>query len=188
MQHLKKIACLVFLAFLLLPVNAQTGNQNILKFSHGTITFVSEAPLELIKASTSEFQAVIDTVSGKFAFSVPISSFIGFNSPLQREHFNENYLESVKYPKATYSGKIIEAWQTPSSSARKVRTKGKLTIHGVEKEQLIEAVLQKEGKLLHVKSTFKVKTTDYNIKIPKLVVQKIAQEIDVTVDAYFKLQ
>jgi polyisoprenoid-binding protein YceI len=167
---------------------AQTSNEHVLKFSHGTISFASEAPLELIQASTKEFQAVIDTVSGKFAFSIPITSFVGFNSPLQQEHFNENYLESVKYPKATYTGKIIEAWQKPTSVARKVRTKGKLTIHGQETEQLINAVMQKEGKLLYVKSTFKVKTADYNIRIPKLVVQKIAQEIDVTVDVYFKLQ
>lgn len=186
---MKNFQKLLLTAFVLVTVSAfaQTDRKNMITMSSGDISFVSEAPLELIKAATKDFRAVLDTVSGQFAFSVPIASFVGFNSPLQQEHFNENYLESNKYPKATYTGKVIEAWQRPTTTKRSVRTKGKLNIHGSEQEKLIPASMQMQGDLLHVQAVFKVKTDDFNIKIPRLVVQKIAQEIDVTVNAYFKL-
>jgi polyisoprenoid-binding protein YceI len=186
---MKHIQFILLAAFVLVALSTfgQTDRKHLIAMSSGEISFVSDAPLELIKAATKDFQAVLDTVSGHFAFSVPISSFVGFNSPLQQEHFNENYLESNKYPKATYTGKVIEAWQRPTSDKRTVRTKGKLNIHGSEQETLIPATMQMQGDLLHVKAVFKVKTDDFNIRIPRLVVQKIAQEIDVTVNAYFKL-
>lgn len=169
-------------------VFSQASNSNLLKLSKGSIAFVSDAPLELIQAKATEFDALLDTLNGKFAFSVPVTSFIGFNSPLQQEHFNENYVESEKFANATYSGKIIEAWEHPTGSKRIVRTKGKLTIHGVSHEQLIEATLSKLDNQLHVQSAFKITIADYNIKIPRLVNQKIAEEIDVTVDVYFDLK
>jgi polyisoprenoid-binding protein YceI len=186
MKHIQFILLAAFV-YVAICAKAQPGSKNVIVMTRGEISFVSEAPLELIKAATTDFQAVLDTVSGQFAFSVPIASFLGFNSPLQREHFNENYMESNKYPKATYSGKIIEIWKRPVAEKRSVRTKGKLSVHGVVQEEMIPATMQMEGGLLRVQATFKVKTDDYNIRIPRLVVQKIAQEIDVTVDAYFKL-
>jgi hypothetical protein len=80
------------------------------KFStvSGTINFVSNAELELIKASSDNLQGLIDPGTNQFAFSIVVKSFEGFNSELQREHFNEKYLESDKYPRITFSGKINE--------------------------------------------------------------------------------
>lgn len=186
---MKNLQKLLLAAFVLVEIStfAQADRKHMLVMTSGEISFVSEAPLELIKAATTDFQALLDTVSGQFAFSVPVSSFVGFNSPLQQEHFNENYMESNKYTQATYSGKIIEVWQRPIAAKRNVRTKGKLSIHGVVQEKLIPATMQMEGDLLRVQAVFKVKTDEFNIRIPRLVVQKIAQEIDVTVNAYFKL-
>src|SRR5688500_7889636 len=74
----------------------------------GSINFTSNAQLELIKASSDKVQGLLDPNNNQFAFAVDIKSFQGFNSQLQREHFNEKYLESEKFPKARFSGKIIE--------------------------------------------------------------------------------
>src|SRR5205809_7976282 len=80
----------------------------IYNLTKGTIAFRSEAPLEVIKASSNELRGIIETQKKQFAFSIKLKSFKGFNSGLQKEHFNENYLESDKYPDATFVGKIIE--------------------------------------------------------------------------------
>ena len=81
----------------------------ILMASKGKVQFTSEAPLELIKASSDKLKGAIDTAKKTFAFAVEISSFKGFNGDLQREHFHENYIETGKFPTATFSGKFIEA-------------------------------------------------------------------------------
>lgn len=164
---------------------AQPQSEHLINLKSGQIHFVSNAPLELIEATTSDFRAVMDTVTGKFAFSVPMSSFLGFNSELQRTHFNENYLETSRFPNATYAGKMIEAWETPGRVARNVRTKGQLDIHGAAEERLIPAQISREGDFIRVKATFKVTVANHQIKIPKLVTQKIASEINVTVDVLF---
>ena len=76
--------------------------------SKGTIIFWSDAPLELIKASSNQLKGIFNAEQKQFAFTLNVNTFKGFNSPLQQEHFNENYLESTKYPRASFEGKIIE--------------------------------------------------------------------------------
>jgi hypothetical protein len=164
---------------------AQGEKEHIISAKNGSIHFISNAPLELIEATSNDFRAVIDTVSGKFAFSVPMLSFLGFNSELQRTHFNENYLESKRYPNATFAGKMIEKWAPPTEQSRLVRAKGPFTVHGVTKERLIPAEISREGNAYRVKATFVVVLEEHNIKVPKLVAQKIASEITVTVNAVF---
>ena len=110
-------------------------------------------------------------------------SFEGFNGPLQKEHFNENYLESLKYPKATFAGKIIEKIDFQKDGTYPVRAKGKLSVHGVEQERIIKSSLEIKGDRLVVRSTFTVPLSDHAISIPKIVHQKIAEEIEVTVEA-----
>src|SRR4051812_29498793 len=86
----------------------QTFAAQVLSCKDGTIRFTSEAPLELIKAQSNKATGVIDCATKNVAFSIDIDSFEGFNSGLQKEHFRENYMETEKYPKATFKGKIIE--------------------------------------------------------------------------------
>src|SRR3954468_24029824 len=74
----------------------------------GEINFTSNAQLELIKASSGELKGIIDPTNNQFAFRVNTRTFQGFNSSLQRDHFNENYIETEKCPTAVFSGKIIE--------------------------------------------------------------------------------
>ncbi len=151
----------------------------------GEVSFKSDAPLELIDAKSKMLKGVIDMEERAFAFSVDMSSFEGFNSPLQKEHFNENYMESRVYKTATFTGKIIEKDDFTKDGSYTIRTKGKLTVHGISKERIIKSeVTTKNGKI-QVRSNFTVLLDEHGIAIPKIVYQKIAEEISVEVDADF---
>lgn len=157
--------------------------QSVYEVNKGMVRFYSDAPHELIRAATQELKGAIDLKRKTFAFKVAIVSFMGFNSPLQREHFNENYMETTQYPEATFSGKIIEDTDLGVEGTYKVRAKGRLKIHGVEQERIIDVeVKNKAGKLV-VQAEFPVLLGDHNIKIPKVVYDKLAPEIHVTVGA-----
>ena len=158
----------------------------IISTKKSTIHFTSDAPLELIEATSNEVKGVIDTDQNSFAFSVDMQSFKGFNSPLQKEHFNENYLETKEHRKATFTEKIIEPVDFTKDGVYTIRAKGKLDIHGVVQERIIKSeVTVKNGKL-HVRSNFTVLLSEHDIAIPKIVQQKIAEEIKVDVDAEFE--
>ncbi len=161
----------------------QVKGQQLFEVKNGTIAFHSDAPQELISASTSQMKGAIDFQKKTFAFKIAIASFMGFNSPLQREHFNENYMETESYPEASYSGKIIEDVDWSKDGEYKVRTKGKLRIHGVEQEKIIRSTIILKNKKVTIQSDFVVLLADYNIKIPKVVNAKLAPEINVSVNA-----
>jgi len=145
----------------------------------GEISFASNASLEMIKATSDKVSGLIDPVNNQFAFLVSIGSFRGFNSELQRQHFNENYMESEKYPKATFSGKIIEQIDFTRDSTYEVRAKGDLDIHGQKQSRIIKSKLTIKNGQLMIESDFIVPLTDHIIAIPKIVSQKIATEIEV---------
>jgi len=153
----------------------------------GQISFTSEAPLEVIEASSKKVKGAIDASKSTFAFSMPIVSFEGFNSALQREHFNENYMESAKYPDAVFTGKIIEQVNFTTPGKYSIRAKGILKIHGVEQERIIKSeVVVKADKSITVTSSFTVPLADHKITIPRIVNQKIATEIKVSMKAEMK--
>lgn len=152
--------------------------------SNGEIQFKSEAPQELIKALSKELQGAIEPAGKSFSFKVQTSSFKGFNSAMQQTHFNENYLESEKYKEATFKGKIIEDidWNQPGKYP--VRAKGILTIHGVSQERIIKAdVIILPNKSLQVESLFTVMLSDHEIPIPRIVKEKLSEEIKVAIIA-----
>ena len=159
---------------------------NMYKTEHGKVQFHSEAQLEIINAASDKMKGVLNTTSRNFAFVIPISSFQGFNIALQREHFNENYMESDKYPNATFSGKIIEDVDFLTRGNMVVRAKGILAIHGVEQERIIKVSLSIRDGSVQVSSRFGVLLKDHDIKIPKIVHEKIASEIMVEVNAELK--
>jgi hypothetical protein len=143
----------------------------------GEISFRSEAQQEFIKASSSSLRGVIDPANRTFIFKVLLRTFEGFNSALQQEHFNEKYLESEKYPEAIFSGKIIEDIDLSIDGTYEVRAKGKFSIHGVDVEKIIRSkVIVKDG-TMNIESHFSILLSDYNIKIPRVVHEKIASEI-----------
>ena len=149
----------------------------------GMIAFRSDAPLEVIKATSKKLSGRIDEVKRTFAFQVPIRSFEGFNSGLQQIHFNENYLETDKFPDATFSGKIIEPIDFSKPGKITIRAKGMLKIHGIEQERIIKSDITVFVNKIHIESFFTVQIADHGIRIPKVVHEKIANEIKVNVTA-----
>ena len=149
----------------------------------GVVNFVSDAPLERIAATSRVLRGVIDVTQRTFAFTIDIASFQGFNNPLQRVHFNENYMESTDYPVATFAGKFIEDVDLSADGQYEVRVKGKLTIHGVEKERIIKSMVRIDQGVMSISAKFTVLLEDHDIRIPKVVLQKIAKIVDVEVTA-----
>jgi polyisoprenoid-binding protein YceI len=154
----------------------------IFRANNGKVSFLSNAPLEKIKASSNKLYGVIDPSKRIFNFAIPISSFDGFNSPLQREHFNENYLESQKIPKAFFKGKIIEEVNLLQEGTYNIRAKGMLSIHGIEKEYIIKSKIVALPNKINIESNFNILLKDFGIRIPKVVNQKIAEEIAVNIN------
>ena len=152
----------------------------------GRIDFISDAPLELIKASSKELAGALNISDRSFSFRVASKSFQGFNTPLQRTHFNEDYMESDRYPNSTFKGKIIEEIDLNNPGTHTIRAKGILTIHGVEYNRIIRCRLEVTKELIMVNSKFTVFLDDHDISIPSIVNQKIAEEISVEVNLDLK--
>jgi hypothetical protein len=157
--------------------------QKKLSVANGKVDFTSNAQLELIKASSDKVLGIIDPATRQFAFSVSVPSFRGFNSELQRQHFNDNYLESDKYPRITFSGKIIEQVDLATDGTYEVRAKGDLDIHGQKQTRIIKSKITVHNGAVDIEAHFNVPLADHNITIPKIVNQKIATEIEVNFSA-----
>jgi hypothetical protein len=154
--------------------------------NNGKVSFKSEAPLETIKASSTKLTGLLNLDTREFIFSVPMNSFEGFNSPLQRVHFNENYIESDKYPDSKFKGKIIEDINLSEPGVYKVRAKGKFSVHGKENPMTIRCDLTVIKSEIQVSSDFDVILKDHGIQIPSIVNQKLAETINVNVKFVLK--
>lgn len=172
-----------YMLVIVLSLVAHNAISQIYAGSEGTVTFVSEAPLETIKATSNILKGAIDPSQNTFAFSVEIASFEGFNSALQRTHFNENYLESSRYPTASFSGEIIEEVDWQAEQVYAVRAKGILRVHGVEQERIIKGTLTITADRIDIASEFTVLLSEHRISIPKIVAQKISKEINVVISS-----
>ena len=173
----------VICSILVVTLHAQSANKLVLE--KGSITFLSNAPLERIEAKSTKLKGLILTSEKTFAFTVDNSSFEGFNGSLQQEHFNENYLESERYPKSYFVGKIVESIDFYKDGKYEVRAKGKLTIHGIEKEKIIKVSLEIKNGRIVANAKFNVLLKEYGIYVPSIVNQKIAEEIQVSAQTIF---
>jgi hypothetical protein len=149
------------------------------------VDFISEAPMERVAASTNACAGMIELKQRSFAVQVPVRSFEGFNSPLQREHFNENYLESTKFPTITFQGRIIESTDLSKSGTYRLRAKGEFMVHGVMQERIIECVCVVTDAGLRVTAQFNVELADHAIRVPRVVQPKVATTVQVKVDLRF---
>ncbi|WP_422362234.1 YceI family protein [Reichenbachiella sp.] len=147
------------------------------------VYFYSSAPVEDIEAVNKQSKSAMDLSNGGFAFSIPSNQF-QFKKSLMQEHFNENYMESEKYPKATFTGKVKD-WES-FEGERQVVASGDLTIHGVTKNVDIPAQLTILQNELIVDSVFPVALAEYKIKIPKALFYNIADTVEVTVHFEYK--
>ncbi len=148
-----------------------------------SITFFSSAPIEDIEAVNESAASRYDFATNEIAISIPINKF-KFEKALMEEHFNEKYLESDKYPKAVFVGHLEPT--LGKGQATRAKATGKLTIHGVTKEVVIQGDITWVGEMLIMKSSFVIKLEDYKIKIPKLMWQNIAEEVEVKAEFTFK--
>jgi len=153
----------------------------------GKITFYSSTPMEDIEAQNKTTTSVIDTKTGKMEFAVLMKAF-QFEKALMEEHFNENYVESSKFPKANFSGTITNLGDInfKKDGTYKAMVKGNLTIHGVTKPIEVPGTITVKDGAIQAVSTFNIAPEDYNIEIPSLVREKIAKQIKVTVDMAYE--
>jgi len=148
--------------------------------------FFSDAVIEDITATNTKGTSIFNSSTGDVAFSIPIRDF-EFAKSLMKQHFNEKYMETEKFPKSTFQGKII-GFDATAIEEQPVNAIGKLTIHGVTKQIEVPGTIQKQGDKLYMKSKFMVKLNDYKIEIPQLLWQNIAEQVEVTIEFTFKPQ
>lgn len=154
---------------------------------NGYIWFFSKAPLEDIEAHNRQVSSVIDVATGEMVFSVPMKAF-EFKKSLMQEHFNENYIESHKYPKATFKGTVKDskAIDWTKEGTYPVKVEGDLTIHGVTKPVHAPGTLRVKNNKLIAQSTFIVAPEEYGIDIPSIVRFNIAEKVDVHVEMEYE--
>lgn len=148
----------------------------------GEIKFEASMPaFEPVAAINNSVSAILDKSNGEFAALALIKAF-KFKVPLMEEHFNENYIESTKYPKATFKGKIINFDTSKLVTSEKYDLVGDLTIHGVTKKIKTKITLVLKDEKIYIINSFSVKAQDFNIKIPSIVKSKVSEDVNITVN------
>ncbi len=170
----------LFIAALL--INTGLYAQKLIS-KNGHIWFYSHTAVEDIEAHNHQSVSILDKETGDIQFSLLVKSF-EFEKKLMQEHFNENYMESDEFPKASFNGKIINlnSIDFEKDGIYKANVEGSLTIHGVTKNITTAAMLTIKNKKVSAKSEFILVPKNYNIEIPNVVEEKIAKEITVNIE------
>jgi hypothetical protein len=182
-MQIRKSSILFYSVILMgaLIVSSFQNKSSIYTCRNGQADFISDAPLEMIKASTKSLSGVINISDRSFTFLIPTKTFEGFNSSLQKVHFNEDYMETEVYPNSTFKGKIIEEIDLSVPGEYKIRAKGKMNIHGIENDRIVRCDVTVTQNMINVKADFTVFLADHNITIPSIVNKKIAEEIKLNI-------
>jgi polyisoprenoid-binding protein YceI len=178
---MKKV--ILSIAVVLSLAKADSFAQKIFFTRNGHVDFFSAAKLEDIKADNDKVTSIINTTTGEIEFSILNTAF-QFEKQLMQEHFNENYMETPKFPKSIFRGKItnLDKINFQADGSYPAEVTGDLTIHGVTKSVTTTGtIIVKDGKF-RAQSSFTVKPEDYGIKIPNLVRDNIAKDIKITID------
>lgn len=174
---------LIFVALIGLQgynVNAQS----IYLATGGNGSFFSVTNVENIDAKTNSLTSVFNTATEEIVFTVPLRTF-KFKSSLMEEHFNEKYVESDKYPNATFKGKINETIDWTKDGIYDISSTGIMNLHGVDQTRTEKGkATVKEGNII-IDCTFNIKLTDYKIEVPKLVMSNIAPDLDIKVNCTY---
>ena len=176
---MKKIILVALTVFSVITLNAQD------KFftKSGNITFESKAPLENIEAHNKSVTSVLDTKTGNMQFAVLMKGF-EFEKALMQEHFNENYVESHKFPKAEFKGQVVNNNEInyTKDGTYNAKVKGKLTIKGETKDVETNGTIVVKGGKVMTNSTFNISLSDYKVEIPKIVKENISNNVKIVVD------
>lgn len=177
--------------FLIIVLMLVAGLQSIYAQKYytkdGTISFFSDAPMEKIEAINKKAASVLDLETGKIEFMVLIKAF-HFEKALMQEHFNENYMESSKFPKAVFKGQIADfaGIDLTHEGQHEVNVTGDLTIHGITHEVQTAGIIEMKEATISASSTFEVAVADYDIVIPKLVRENIAKVVEIRVSMTYE--
>ncbi len=175
---MKKI---ILFVFILLTVNTSFAQRYLSKT--GSVSFYSDAPLEKIEAQNHQVNCALDTKSGFFVVKILMRSFI-FEKALMQEHFNEDYVESDKFPNAFFKGKIINLKDIDFSKPGiyPAVIEGQMTIHGVTQNVKAKGTFTISKKGILAQAKFPLKIKNYGISIPDVVAGKIAENMEITTD------
>lgn len=158
--------------------------QDVYVSRRAVFSFFSEAPMEDITAKTDKGVSALNLATRSVYFKVPIRSF-EFRKSLMQQHFNENYMESDKYPNAEFRGSILEDIASRKDGSYPVTVRGKLNIHGVARDYTVKGELKISNGSIVANAKFPVRLEDHKIKIPSLVIKNIAEVVDVQVAATY---
>lgn len=169
---------LILLFVSLISLNFQAQEKRITK--NGTVTFEASVPsFEEVKATNNSTSCVLNTTTGDIASLALVKGF-RFKVALMEEHFNENYAESTKFPKAIFKGKI-ENFDISKLTIQpqKFIIKGTLEFHGEKKDITSEAMICLKDNKIDIKNQFSVNTDDFKINIPNIVSKKVAKKVNI---------
>jgi len=154
---------------------------------NGKISLHSSTPIEDIDAENNEVVSTLNTATGQFNFAVAILGF-KFEAKAMQDHFNgDTYMDSKKYPKASFSGKITDLTKVDfkKDGTYSVTVSGNLTIKDVTKPISVPATITIKGGKVTARSEFKIKRADYNVKGEAVHEKKIGQVITLNVDCTY---
>lgn len=171
---MKRTTLIIFLIFPLYFLIAQSK----LIARQGQVSFFSYTSVENIEATNNQASSLIDLDQGEIAISLLMRAFV-FKKALMREHFNESYIESDIFPKASFEGTILDFDSSLPPSQTKI-IKGRIELHGVSQEKEIKTTIENTNGTIILSGTFSLRVADYNIKIPPIVAGNIAKTIEVT--------
>lgn len=164
--------------FILFGLNTSAQDKKITRT--GTVIFEASVPtFEEVKAKNESVTCVVNTKTGEIASLILMKGF-RFKIALMEEHFNESYVESDTYPKATFKG-TIQGFNLNiiGTSPKEFKMIGKLELHGKSKEINTVVMLKKVGEGLEIISNFKVNSDDFGIEIPSILTKKLSKEVTV---------
>jgi polyisoprenoid-binding protein YceI len=169
---------------LLVWMSINQAGQDLYVSKNAKISIYSSAPIEDIKAASTTGASVFTASTGELDFSLNIKS-LQFPKSLMQEHFNSDYMESDKFPKATFKGKIKEQIDITKDGTYPVNVIGDLTIHGVTQPRTIPGNISVKAGVVSMTAEFMVKCADHHIEIPRLVFHNIAESIKVNVETTY---
>ena len=175
---------LFFIAVLFLSITSMYA-QDIFTTTNAKVSFHSKTPVEDIDAISNTVASVLNINTKQIYFKIQNTSF-QFKAKLMQEHFNENYMESEKYPVSDFNGKILDDIDFTKTGTYKVTIVGILNIHGKKKEYKVAGTLLNSGSAIIFNSNFKIKLADHGVEIPTIVFTKIAEQLDIEMTANYK--
>lgn len=174
-----------FALLLIFCATSQAFAQHKYGVESSRLTFFSDGAVEDIRAVNTRVTSIFDAGRGDMAMLVRIKDF-QFEKKLMQVHFNEKFLESEKYPKSTFMGHV-SGFDPQKSGVQHVTASGRLLIHGVTREVQVPGTIELKDNALYLKTKFKIKLADYNIEIPQIVWQNIAEEVELDLNVKFSL-